>query len=204
MALHELRKDGSIEILGLLTTVTKDYDRISMHGVRWTLLERQTEALGLPLEVVSISKDASNEEYDNAMRIACEGFKKTGVSSIAFGDIFLEDVREYREKNLEQIGLTAIFPLWKKNTIMLSRNFLEFGFKAITTCVDSKLLGKEFVGREYDEKFLSDLPSGIDPCGENGEFHTFVYDGPVLEKKVRFKKGEIVLRDGRFWFCDLI
>ena len=180
LALYELRKDKDVEIVGLLTTITKDYDRVSMHGVRKVLLGQQAEALGLPLDVVYISKDASNKKYDLAMRKVCETYRKIGVTYIAFGDIFLEDVRKYRERNLEKAGMMGIFPLWKKNTTELAHNFIDMGFKAITTCVDSKFLDREFVGRIYNVKFLHDLPPSIDPCGENGEFHTFTYAGPLF------------------------
>jgi uncharacterized protein (TIGR00290 family) len=204
LALYELRKDRNVEIVGLLTTITKDYDRVSMHGVRKVLLGQQAEALGLPLNVVNISKDASNREYDIAMSKVCEKYRKIGVTFIAFGDIFLEDVRKYRKRNLDKAGMVGIFPLWKKNTTELAHKFIDMGFKAITTCVDSKFLDREFVGRRYNAKFLHDLPPGIDPCGENGEFHTFTYAAPIFRKKIRFKKGDVVLRDGRFWFCDLL
>jgi len=168
------------------------------------LLGQQAEALGLPLNVVNISKDASNREYDIAMRKVCEKYRKIGVTFIAFGDIFLEDVRKYRERNLDKAGMVGIFPLWKKNTTELAHKFIDMGFKAITTCIDSKFLDREFVGRRYNANFLHDLPPSIDPCGENGEFHTFTYAGPPFKKEIRFKKGDIVLRDDRFWFCDLL
>ena len=204
LALYELRKDRNVEIVGLLTTITKDYGRVSMHGVRKVWLGQQAEALGLPLNVVNISKDASNREYDIAMRKVCEKYRKIGVTFIAFGDIFLEDVRKYRERNLDKAGMVGIFPLWKKNTTELAHKFIDMGFKAITTCIDSKFLDREFVGRRYNANFLHDLPPSIDPCGENGEFHTFTYAGPPFKKEIRFKKGDIVLRDDRFWFCDLL
>jgi uncharacterized protein (TIGR00290 family) len=204
LALYELRKARNIEIVGLLTTITKEYDRVSMHGLRTALLEQQAKVLGLPLDIVCISKDVSNEEYDKAMRTICGTYKKTGVTTIAFGDIFLEDVRKYREKNLKKAGLTGIFPLWKRNTAELAYEFIDLGFKAITTCVDSQYLSREFAGRAFDKEFVANLPPGIDSCGENGEFHTFVYDGPIFKKKISFRKGEIVLRDNRFWYCDLL
>jgi len=204
LALYELQKDKTVEVVGLLTTITKDYDRVSMHGLRRALLEQQAEALGLPVEIVSISKAASNKEYDNSMRRVNERYKTAGIKALAFGDLFLEDIRKYREKNLAEVGLTGLFPLWKKDTVELASRFIELGFKAVTTCVDSQALGREFVGREFDAGFLRDLPPGIDPCGEKGEFHTFVHEGPVLSKKIRFKKGDIVLRENRFWYCDLL
>ena len=138
------------------------------------------------------------------MRSALEKYKIADTSSVVFGDIFLEDVRKYREEKLSTIGMKAIFPLWKGDTAELARTFVDLGFKSITTCVDSKFLGKRFVGRAFDERFLSELPPTVDPCGENGEFHSFVYDGPIFQKQVPYTKGEVVLRDKRFYYCDLM
>ena len=203
-ALYEIRKSKDYELLSLLTTITEDYDRISMHGVRRTLLEAQAESIGLPLCKVFISKNASDEEYKSRMKEAMTKFKNEGVSSVAFGDLFLEDVRRYREENLSQVGMGAIFPLWKRDTAKLAEEFIELGFKAIITCIDSKVLDRKFAGRMFDENFLSELPPNVDPCGENGEFHSFVFDGPIFRAPVRFKTGEIVLRENRFFFCDLL
>ena len=204
MALYELQKTNSYDISALLTTVTKDYDRISMHGVRRLLLERQAEALGVPLLKVYITKDASNDEYEKEMREKLVDRRSNGNLSVAFGDIFLEDLKKYREENLSRIGMKGIFPIWKRDTTELANTFTNLGFKAVVTCVDSKVLDKEFVGRVYDKQFLADLPPGADPCGENGEFHSFVYDGPIFRDKIAFTTGEVVLRDKRFYFCDLI
>lgn len=204
MALYELQKAGTYEISALLTTVTKDYDRISMHGVRRVLLEQQAVSLGYPLEQVLISKSASNEEYEAKMQGTLEECLRDGVSAAAFGDIFLEDLRKYREENLSRIGIKAVFPIWEKNTTELAHTFVSLGFKAVVTCVDSKVLDKGFVGRLFDEQFISELPSDVDPCGENGEFHSFVYDGPIFRESLSYKLGEVVLRDNRFYFCDLI
>jgi uncharacterized protein (TIGR00290 family) len=204
MALYELQKVGSYEISALLTTVTKDYDRVSMHGVPRSLLEQQADSLDYPLEEVFISKDASNEEYEAKMKEILEKYLKAGIPTVVFGDIFLEDLRKYREENLSNIGMKAVFPIWKRNTAELAHTFVDLGFKAVVTCVDSKFLGKAFVGRLFDERFLSELPSNVDPCGENGEFHSFVYGGPVFRESLSFKLGDIVLRDNRFYFCDLI
>ena len=204
MALYELQKVGDYEILALLTTVTKDYDRISMHGVRRILLEQQADSLGYRLEQVFISKSASNEEYEAKMQEILEKYLKAGVCVIAFGDIFLEDVRKYREENLSKIGMKAVFPIWKRNTTELAHTFVDLGFKAVITCVDSKVLDKGFVGRLFDEQFISELPANVDPCGENGEFHSFVYDGPIFQQKILYTIGDIVLRDNRFYYCDLI
>ncbi len=204
MALQEIRSNREFEVSALLTTVSEEYERISMHGVRRVLLERQAESIGLPLEVVYIPKDASNEIYESRMGTLLEERKSNGVSGVVFGDIFLEDIRKHRERNLARIGMKGIFPLWNMDTTKLARGFLDLCFKAVVTCVDSKNLSKEFVGRDFDERFLSDLPPGVNPCGENGEFHTFVYDGPIFEQRVSFSIGEIVLRDNRFYFCDLV
>jgi len=204
MALYELQKVYSYKILALLTTVTAGYARISMHGVRNTLLEQQIESLGFPLLKVYISKNSSNEEYEAKMKNALLRYQAQGVSSVAFGDIFLEDLRRYREENLFSIGLKGIFPLWRRNTTILAHRFIDLGFKAVITCVDSRFLNKSFAGRVFDKQFLSELPKNVDPCGENGEFHSFVFDGPIFRKKILYKEGVIVLRNNRFYYCDLI
>jgi len=204
MALYELQMTHGYEIAALLTTITEDYDRVSIHGIRQILLERQADSLGFPLEKVFISKNASNEEYEYKMRDVLEKYLSAGVSSVAFGDIFLEQVRKYRQDNLSKIGMTAIFPIWGRNTTELAHRFIDLGFKAVITCVDSNVLDKTFVGRVFDEQFLSELPSTIDPCGENGEFHSFVYDGPIFQKRILHTIGEVILRDNRFYYCDLI
>jgi len=204
MALYELTKAGDCQVAALITTVTTDYNRISMHGVQSILLEQQAASLGYPLKQVFISSTASNEEYESRLQELLEEYLKQGVSNVAFGDIFLEDLREYREKNLSQIGMKGIFPLWKRNTTELAHTFVGLGFKAVITCIDSKVLDKAFVGRTYDEQFLSELPPNVDPCGENGEFHSFVCEGPILRESLQYKLGEVVLRDERFYFCDLI
>lgn len=204
LALHELQKKENYEIVALLTTVTDDYDRISMHGVRRILLERQAESLGFPLEKVFISRRHSNEEYKSKMQDVLTKYLVSGVSSIAFGDIFLEDVRKYREDNLAKIKMKGIFPLWGRDTTELALAFIDLGFKAVITCIDSNALDKRFVGRAFDEQFLSELPDIADPCGENGEFHSFVYEGPIFQERILFTMGNVVLRDDRFYFCDLI
>ena len=204
MALYELLRTHSYEISALLTTITEDYDRISMHGVRRILLEQQAESLGLPLEKIYITKNTPNEEYEAKMRDKLMEYQSRGVLSVVFGDIFLEDLRKYREENLSKIGMKGIFPIWKRDTAELAHTFIDLGFKAVITCVDSKVLDKKFVGRLYDKQFLRELPSNVDSCGENGEFHSFVYDGPIFRERVSFIIGDIVLRDNRFYFCDLI
>jgi uncharacterized protein (TIGR00290 family) len=204
LALHKLAKSENCEIAALLTTVTREYDRTSMHGVRRSLLERQAESLGFALEKVFISKNTSNEEYESKMRGVLAKYLTAGVSSVVFGDVFLEDVRKYREDNLSKIGMKAIFPLWKRDTNELAHTFIDLGFEAVISCVDSNVLDKKFVGRIFDEQFLSELPSTVDPCGENGEFHSFVYDGPIFRERILHRTGEVVLRERRFYYCDLI
>jgi uncharacterized protein (TIGR00290 family) len=202
LALHETMKDKRIEVVSLLTTIARAYDRVSIHGVRRVLLEQQAQALGLPLETVLISSRSSNEEYEARMKAILQKHIKLGVSGVVFGDLFLEDLRKYRESRLKKLGLKGIFPLWKRDTAKVARDFIKLGFKAVVTCVDKKSLGGEFAGRDYDERFLDDLPTGVDPCGENGEFHSFVYDGPLFAQKIALKKGRCVLKRKRFYFCD--
>ena len=204
LALYEILKTNRYEVLELLTTVTQDYDRISIHGVRRVLLEQQARSLGFPLEKMFVSKGVSDAEYESILLKSLNGHRTNGVFSVVFGDIFLEDVRKYREGILSKVGMKGIFPLWKRDTRQLARAFVDLGFKAVITCVDSKSLGKDFVGREFDRQFLADLPFNVDPCGENGEFHSFVYDGPIFSERIFFTKGEIVLRESRFYYCDLV
>ena len=203
MALYELKRDSGYEVEGLLTTVTEGYDRISMHGVRRALLEQQAESLALPVEEILISRGSSNEDYEAKMREKLNDYKSLGILSVAFGDIFLKDLRKYREDNLSKVGMRGVFPMWKRDTTELTHTFVDLGFKAVITCVDSNVLDKRFVGREFGKDFLADLPANIDPCGENGEFHSFVYDGPIFRKSVLYNVGEVVLRDNRFFYCDL-
>jgi len=203
MALQEIRRRGEYRVVELVTTVTDAYDRVSMHGVRRVLLRRQAESLGLPLVEVVVPPESSNAVYEREMGKAFSSIRDKGIRRIAFGDIFLEDLRGYRERQLAASGLTCLFPLWKKPTRSLARTFIDEGFRAVTVCVDSKVLDRSFAGRCFDEAFLDDLPGGVDPCGENGEFHTFVFDGPVFSRPIDFEHGEIVKRDG-FFFCDLV
>lgn len=202
MALHALRAANDCRVTALLTTITEEYDRISMHGVRRALLERQAESLGLPLHAVLIPPQCINATYEERMKEALAQHFARGVRRVAFGDIFLEDLRIYREKNLAQVCMQAMFPIWKRDTRELAREFVRLGFRAITVCVDPRVLDASFAGRELDASFFVDLPPGVDPCGENGEFHTFVFDGPVFKKPITCRVGEKVLRDG-FCFCDL-
>ena len=204
LALYEILKNPNLRVAALLTTLTEGYDRISMHGVRRELLEQQAAALGLPLEKIFISQKASNDEYEANMRQALVKYKAAGVTAVAFGDIFLEDLRRYREDKLAELDLKGLFPIWKKDTRDLALSLTALGFKAVITCVDTTLLPGSFAGREIDAQFLSELPPGVDPCGENGEFHSFVSEGPLFSHKVAYTLGEIVLRENRFSYCDLI
>jgi len=204
MALYELHKTGRSEVAALLSVITEDFDRISIHGVRRALLEKQARSLGLPLEKIFISKTSSNEEYEERMKETLLRFKRDHVTSVVFGDIFLEDLRKYREGNLAKAGLKGIFPVWKRDTTELANTFIESGFKAVITCIDSQVLDGSFAGRDFDKQFLRDLPPDVDPCGENGEFHSFVYAGPIFKDEVLFDLGETVLRDNRFFFRDLV
>ena len=204
MALYELGQADECEVLALLTTVTEGYERISMHGVREALLDRQAAALGLELCKVRIPRNSSMTEYETRMREALERYQARGVSSVVFGDIFLEDLRKDREDKLARIGMAASFPIWRRDTADLARAFVDAGFRAVITCVDTQMLDGEFAGRAYDLQLLRDLPEGVDPCGENGEFHSFVHDGPIFREPVGHRIGQVVLRDDRFCFCDLL
>ena len=203
-ALSQLLADPGIDVTGLLTTVTEPYDRVSMHGVRRELLRRQAASLGLELVEVAVAAGGDNDEYEDRMGRALEPFRRRGVMDVAFGDIFLQDVRAYREAKLATAGMRAMFPLWGSDTGQLARRIIRDGFKAVLTCVDGNALAGEFAGRDFDEDLLADLPEGTDPCAENGEFHTFVHDGPLFKSPVGIHRGEVVLRDGRFHFCDLL
>ncbi|MCM3870519.1 MAG: diphthine--ammonia ligase [Pyrinomonadaceae bacterium] len=203
LALYEIQRARSHRVAALLTTVTRDYDRISMHGVRRVLLEEQADSLGLPLHQILISKDATNEEYEERMGEAFSVYRGQGIDSIIFGDLFLEDIRTYREQFLRRHQMRGLFPVWKSDTSRFIKEFIELGFKAVVTCVSSRALDQSFAGRLIDDEFLSSLPVDVDPCGENGEFHSFVFDGPNFTEAVRFSLGETVLRSS-FWFRDLL
>ncbi len=202
LAYYYIQQKGAYEIAALLTTFTEGYDRVSMHGVRRTLLERQAASLGVPLQDVYIPKDSTNGEYESRMKEVLLAYQKNHINCAGFGDIFLQDVRKYREDRLAQIGMRAIFPLWKRDPTELIRDFIDLGFKAIVTCVDSKVLDPSFAGQLIDDDFIARLPSWVDPNGENGEYHSFVLDGPIFEQEIGVSIGEIVARD-QFYFCDL-
>jgi len=204
MALHRIKLNAELEPIALLTTATREFNRSSMHGIRLELIRAQAEAIGLPLEIVWIESGGDNQSYETAMRRTLQKFQTRGVSRVAFGDIHLEDVRTYREKNLARIGMQALFPLWGSDPSTLIRDWLRQGFHAVVSCVDTRSLPASYSGRELDEAFLRELPESCDPCGENGEFHTFAWSGPVFSDPIPWIKGESVLRDNRFQYCDLL
>ena len=201
-ALHVLRQSAEYEIVGLLTTFNEAFDRVAMHAVRRQLVEAQANAVGVPLWPVNIPWPCSNEEYERKMAAACERAVAVGVEAIAFGDLFLEDVRAYRERNLAPTGLCPLFPLWKLPTNKLVREMIAGGQRAVITCVDPTKLGREFAGREIDLALLDDLPAGVDPCAENGEFHSFAFAGPEFAQPLDIRVGEVVDRDA-FVFADV-
>ena len=204
LALYEIRKNKNYEITALLTTVSSDYDRISMHGVRRSLLEEQASSIGIPLDMVFLQNGITDEEYSIKMQEALKKYIAVGISGVVFGDIFLEDLMRYREENLSKVQMRGIFPIWKRDTGELANSFINLGFRSVIISVDSTFLDKKFVSKNFDKDFLLKIPSNVDPCGENGEFHSFVYDGPLFNKKIHFTKGEIVFRENRFYYCDLI
>jgi uncharacterized protein (TIGR00290 family) len=202
-SLHLLRQDPGIDIVAIFTTLNEEFDRVAMHAVRRELLELQAESLNVPLWTVPLPWPCSNEEYELRMIALCDRALRENVDAVAFGDLFLADIRAYREKQLKGTALQPLFPLWKAPTASLARTMIASGLKAKITCGDPRVLPAEFAGRDFDTRFLSDLPASIDPCGENGEFHTFVYDGPGFRWPIEVAAGEIVTRDG-FVFSDLL
>ena len=206
LALHALSQNADVEVVGLLTTMTDDYDRVGMHGVRRSLLEMQAARLGLPLIQARIPAKADNAVYEASFLEALGASRKlrTGVRHVAFGDLFLEDVRRYREHLLARTEWMPLFPIWGEETRALARRFIADGFAARLVCVDTTQLHGDFAGRAFDAALLGELPSSVDPCGERGEFHTFVSDGPPFSEAVPYQCGERVLREGRFMYCDLV
>jgi len=202
-ALHVLRGMEDVEVVGLLTTVNDRHDRVAMHAVRRTLLDAQAEAAGLPLKIVRIPDPCPDVAYEAAMGRALEEARGRGVRGVAFGDLFLEDIRRYREAQMAGTGLRLVFPLWGRPTRALAQAMLDAGLRARITCVDPRALAASFAGREFDRQLLADLPPGVDPCGENGEFHTFAWDGPMFRRPVAVRGGPVVERDG-FVFADLL
>lgn len=216
MALYEIQKNKQFVIEKLLTTINQKYNRVSMHGLHKTLLEVQAKATGISLEVVELDENVTMESYEKAMYQKLEKLKEEGLEYSIFGDIFLEDLREYRENQLKNIGIEGVFPLWKKDTKRLIQDFILDGFEAIVVSCNAQILPKSFCGRLIDESFLNDLPANVDACGENGEFHTFCFNGPIFDKKIHFEKGDIVyktypapssdtqnLKEYGFWYLDL-
>ena len=205
-ALHELINADEYEVVALLTSVSEEYRRISHHGVREALLEQQAEAIGIPLDKIYLpsgpNQPCTNDVYEQIMGGVMARYKAHGVDSVAFGDLFLEDLRAYRENNLAKVEMRGVFPLWKRETTELAADVIARGFKGYLSCVEGKV-GPGFAGRSYDHSLLAALPAGIDPCGEYGEFHTFVYDGPVFKRPVAVTVGEVVVRDGRY-YADLL
>jgi len=203
LALHALSADTRFHVDALVTTVTDGYDRISMHGVRRSLLALQGDAIGLPLSEAHIPPGASNVVYETAWAAALRPHYERGVRQVAFGDLFLTDIRAYRERQLAELGMTGLFPVWGRDTTALAREFIDEGFEAVLVCVDPTKLDPSFAGRAFDDALLADLPSSVDPCGENGEFHTFVTNGPIFRRSVPCITGDVVQREG-FVFCDLL
>ena len=226
LALYKILQNPDFKIEYLLTSVNQQFQRISMHGVRVELLEQQAKSIGIPLEIMQIPEMPSMEIYENVMQQTLEKLKEKGIIHSVFGDIFLEDLRQYREDKLATIGFEAVFPIWKIPTKDLIQEFIALGFKTIVVCVNERYLDQSFVGRIIDQQFIDDLPENVDVCGENGEFHTFCFDGPIFQKPIEFETGEIVYRkyekpkqessntacdsddstayDYGFWYCDLI
>ena len=201
-SLLTLKSDARYNVVGLLTTVSEPFERVSMHGVRRQIIKAQAAAAGLPLVEVAIPAPCPNEVYEQRMAVALEGAREDGIDTFAFGDLFLEDIRAYRESRLAVVGAHAIFPLWLKPTGALAEEMVAGGLRAVIVCIDPRRLDRSFCGRMFDEKLLRDLPQGVDPCGENGEFHTLVFGGPMFEQDLDIAVGETVERDG-FVFTDV-
>ncbi|APU08912.1 ATP-binding protein [Cellulophaga lytica] len=225
LALYKMQQSNAYKVDRLVTSVNSTFNRVSMHGLRLPLLEAQAKAIGLPLQTIMLNADVSMSSYNEVMKTTMQGLITEGYTHAVFGDIFLEDLKKYREDKLKEVGVKGVFPLWKQDTKVLLKELVQLGFKAITVCVNAKLLDESFVGREVDESFFNDLPENVDPCGENGEFHTFVYDGPIFKQPVSFTVGEKVKKgyapttnkddncfkkdedttwDTSFWYCDLL
>jgi uncharacterized protein (TIGR00290 family) len=213
LALHAVLQAGNYEVVGLLTTVNEAHGHITMHNVRAELLYQQAAAIGLPLTKIHVPEQVSMEVYDAIMRQQLKTLIGRGVTHAIFGDIFLEDLRAYRERRLAELNLTGVFPLWQQDTAELAQNFVSQGFRAVTVCVNEKQLDRSFVGRKLDAAFFASLPANVDPCGENGEYHSFVYDGPLFAQPIPLEKGEVVRRslgdenelyDTGFWYADYL
>jgi uncharacterized protein (TIGR00290 family) len=201
LALHAIH--NTIQIEALITTVNDD-DRIAMHGINKNLILQQAQSIGYPMIEVRIPQNCSNDQYETKMAEVLQQYRESEVESVIFGDLFLEDIRAYRETFLNRIGMKGIFPLWKKDTTTLAKQFIDSGFRAIIICVDTQTLAKEFAGRDFDYELLNSLPPHVDACGENGEFHTFVYDGPIFKEPLKIEIGQKYLHQNRFYYCDLL
>lgn len=202
-ALHVLRQQPELEVVGLLSTINEEFDRVAMHAVRTELLRQQTERTGLPLRLVKLPFPCSNEIYEARMSALIATAQSEGIEAIAFGDLYLAEIRQYRERMMMGTGITPLFPLWERPTDKLAEEMIEGGLRAQITCIDPRVLPSALAGREYNREFLAALPDGVDPCGENGEFHSFAFDGPMFTRPVAFTVGETVERDG-FIFTDLL
>ncbi len=209
-ALYKIRSEKEYDLHCLLTSLNHETQRISMHGVRFELLQQQVQSIGLPIKTFSLPSAPSNSIYETELKRTMDEMKSLGVEYSIFGDIFLEDLRKYREEQSAKVGMQTVFPLWKQDTTEIVNEFISLGFKAVVTAVDASKLSKDFTGRIIDHEFVNSLPQGVDPCGENGEFHSFVFDGPIFSNPIKFEKGEIVHKfysdDDKhgFYFCDLV
>ena len=200
LALYMLCQNPEFEITGLITSVNRDYNRVSMHGVRKKLLERQAFELKLPLYILDLPKECSNDVYKEKMQLIIKRSLQNNVTHLGFGDLFLEDIRKYREDSVKELNISLVFPLWKMDTLIVANKIINLPIKSVVTCIDLSKLPISFLGREYNGEFLKDLPSGIDPCGENGEFHTFVYSHPLFQSKIEFEFGDFhKLNDSLAW-----
>lgn len=202
-ALHNVMQNPAYKAKGLFTTITRDFDRVSMHGVRTELIRLQAEAIGLPLYLITLPYPCSNKQYESIMQEFVDKVLSMGIDFMAFGDIYLEDVRRYREEKLTGSGITPLFPIWGQTSREISKGLISLGFEAYITSLDPDKIPGRFIGQKYNQEFLNQLPSSVDPCGENGEFHTFVTDGPIFDRPVRVEAGEVVNRDG-FLYVDLV
>ncbi|HYX26933.1 MAG TPA: hypothetical protein VE863_00095 [Pyrinomonadaceae bacterium] len=202
-SLHLLRRDPDLEVVGLITTVNQRYQRVAIHAVRFELLQRQAEAAGLPLHIVDLPSPCTNEQYEAALGKFVEWAQQAGIECLAFGDLFLEDIKEYRAAKLAGTGIAPLHPLWQLPTAELANEMIAAGLRAIITSVDPRQLPASFAGREFNQQFLKDLPAGVDPCGERGEFHTFVFEGPMFSKPIEIEPGEVTERDG-FVYADVL
>lgn len=203
LSLYHCLKDKDIEIRYLLTTLSEKYKRISMHGVRQELLRLQAKNMGIEMKEIYLPESTSLKTYDGIMKKAFDGFKQEGIEYSIFGDIFLEDLKKYREDRLAEVRMMGLFPLWKKSSKDILEEFIDLGFKTVIVCVNDKYLEQSFTGRVIDKNFLDDLPENVDPCGENGEFHTFVFDGPIFKKKIDYKLGKLVRKEYEVQTADL-